>query len=262
MPATYTHAVYGQQVLKQLDDQTAALIRRHEALYNIGLHGPDILFFYKPLSANPVKELGYAMHKRPARDFFDQARREIAASPDPEAALAYILGFINHFVLDSECHPFINQFEKQSGLCHSEIESEVDRALMCSQGLNPLSTRVTAHLSVSPAADQIIAPFFGHTPKEIDRALKSMIRYLNLFVAPQPFKRRLIFTVMKKAGVYASLHGLLINEQPNPKCEECTQEVLKRMTAALPHSLRLIGEYQRLLDGSQPLDSRYDEDYE
>ncbi len=28
----------------------------HLACYNIGLHGPDLLFFYKPLSQAPIKK--------------------------------------------------------------------------------------------------------------------------------------------------------------------------------------------------------------
>lgn len=35
-----------------------ALIRRHGDLYRIGLHGPDILFYYM-VSKNPVTQFGY-----------------------------------------------------------------------------------------------------------------------------------------------------------------------------------------------------------
>ena len=44
MPATYTHAAYGPQVLEQLEPATRERIVCHLACYNIGLHGPDLLF--------------------------------------------------------------------------------------------------------------------------------------------------------------------------------------------------------------------------
>ena len=55
MPATYTHAVYGRQVLDQLEPALRERIISHLDCYNIGLHGPDLLFFYKPLSQAPIK---------------------------------------------------------------------------------------------------------------------------------------------------------------------------------------------------------------
>lgn len=116
MPATYTHAVYGRQVLDQLEPALRERIISHLDCYNIGLHGPDLLFFYKPLSQAPIKKQGYAMHHEPGRPFFEHARTLIRQSVDPEAALAYILGFINHFVLDSLNHPAIFAFQEESGL--------------------------------------------------------------------------------------------------------------------------------------------------
>lgn len=73
MPATYTHAVYGRQVLDQLEPALRERINPHLACYNIGLHGPDLLFFYKPLSQAPIKKRGYAMHHEPGRPFFENA---------------------------------------------------------------------------------------------------------------------------------------------------------------------------------------------
>ncbi len=47
--------VYGPQVLEQLEPAARERIVCHLACYNIGLHGPDLLFLYKPLSQAPIK---------------------------------------------------------------------------------------------------------------------------------------------------------------------------------------------------------------
>ena len=46
MPTTYAHDLFGKEVYKKLPSDMKALIRRYGDLYRIGLHGPDILFYY------------------------------------------------------------------------------------------------------------------------------------------------------------------------------------------------------------------------
>ena len=50
MPTTYTHYRFGMDVLSQLPDSLKKEIEKNLSLYHIGLHGPDILFYYKALS--------------------------------------------------------------------------------------------------------------------------------------------------------------------------------------------------------------------
>ena len=57
MPTTYAHDLFGKEVYKRLPSDMKALIRRHGDLYRIGLHGPDILFYYM-VSKNPVTQFG------------------------------------------------------------------------------------------------------------------------------------------------------------------------------------------------------------
>ena len=49
MPSTYAHYRLGQEVLDNLSGGIKSTILNHKQLYDIGLHGPDILFYYKPL---------------------------------------------------------------------------------------------------------------------------------------------------------------------------------------------------------------------
>ncbi len=268
MPATYTHAVYGQMVLDRLDP---ALRRRLEAwrpCYDIGLSGPDILFFYKPLSQNPVKALGYGMHQKPARPFFQQARSRIAASRNPEAALAYILGFLNHFVLDSQCHPWINRMEKELPASHSHLESELDAVLMRERGLDPSRTRVAEHIHPSRENAQVIAPFFQMEtgepvkPGQVEKALRTMKRVLNLFVAPGRAKQGVIRAGLRLAGQYEGLEGLMIRRQADPACATFCRTLRQDMEEAVPVSCRLIQEFLEKQEGKEPLDPRYDRTYE
>ncbi len=69
MPTTYAHDLFGKEVYRRLPADMKALIRRHGELYRIGLHGPDILFYYM-VSKNPVTQFGSADASREGEEPF------------------------------------------------------------------------------------------------------------------------------------------------------------------------------------------------
>ena len=56
MPTTYAHFRFGNDLLKVLPDETKKTINKNIELYNIGLHGPDILFYNKPYKKNKINK--------------------------------------------------------------------------------------------------------------------------------------------------------------------------------------------------------------
>ena len=54
MPSTYAHYRFGRDVYRRLPDDIKGIISDERRLFLIGLHGPDILFYYKPLKSNRV----------------------------------------------------------------------------------------------------------------------------------------------------------------------------------------------------------------
>ena len=41
-----------------LDGNEKKIVEKYPQLYLIGLHGPDILFYYKPLKSNSINSIG------------------------------------------------------------------------------------------------------------------------------------------------------------------------------------------------------------
>ena len=74
MPSTYAHRRFGADVLVQLPRELREKITPYRPLYDMGLHGPDLMFYYRALQSNPVNRLGNAMHEQPGRVFFTRAR--------------------------------------------------------------------------------------------------------------------------------------------------------------------------------------------
>lgn len=265
MPSTYAHYSFGRRVLSALPAPVYEELRPHLRLFDIGCHGPDILFFYHPLWPNPVSEAGREMHSRSARDFFELARRHILTYTCPEetaAAAAYLAGFLCHFALDSACHGAVETAAAAGGPGHLQIEMEFDRYLMVRDGLDPLSFPLTAHIRPRPAFAAAISDLLpGVTADKVEAALRSMIRCHGLMHAPDGLKRAFLRRAAPHLPGLSELCGLLISETPSPACTGIRRELLGLYSAALPQACALILDFRRCCAQNQPLGPRYSRAY-
>lgn len=258
MPATYAHYRFGQEVRKNLPEKEKKIVEEFPELFLIGLHGPDIFFYYKPFSKNRVRQIGNDMHKRAGRDFFGPAAEVVRAHEENHAYLAYLYGFICHFALDVACHGYVDEKIAKSGISHTEIEAEFDRMLMVKDGHDPIRYKPTGHIVPSLENAEIIQAFFEAADStQILDTLKGMVSYLNLLVAPSKGKRFLIDTVLKLTGNYEDLHGLVINYVSNKDCADSTKELSDRYGQAKTQAVSLIHEYSGFPEGKEGLDPIY-----
>lgn len=240
MPSTYAHYKFGQDVLQKLPEELQSIIQHHLPLYHIGLHGPDILFYYHPLVPHPVNQVGYHLHGMNASIFFRNGLSVLKDMSDPEAGLAYLFGFICHFTLDSECHGYIEYKIRHSNMTHTEIETDFDRKLLQAAGYQPERTCLTSHIQPRIGDAEIISKFFPKlTEKQIKKSLASMIYYNRLLLAPRKLKRCFILLLLRMTGNYPEMHGLFIPKCPRQGCEDSTRELTKRKKEAIPVAVHL-----------------------
>lgn len=259
MPATYAHYRFGQNVRETLSRREQEAIDAYPELYLIGLHGPDIFFYYRPLSSNPVSEMGYTLHERSGGSFFENARSVIASSREPAAALAYAYGVLCHFALDVSCHAYVYESIAASGISHTEIEGEFDRSLMLLDGINPTTHIQTGHIRPTARNAGIIASFYpGISPGQIQKTLRSMIVVNRLLLAGNSAKRRLIYAAMRLAGKYEELHGMVISPNGNPACEEINRELMRMYKLGLERANAFITSFGDFLSGKQELERLFD----
>ena len=259
MPSTYAHRRFGANVLDHLPTELREKLEARRELYDIGLHGPDLLFYYHAIKSTPISALGNAMHEQPGRIFFDRARNVVRAAPDREAAMAYALGFVCHFALDSTCHPYVERYTRESGVTHCEIETEFDNMLLRRDGYDPMKFFTASHIHPSAENARVIAPFYEEiSEQDALESMKGMRSVHKLLQASNPAKRWVVLTGMKVVGKYDSLHGLVANPQPNPKCTESDRQLDALYAKALPLAEKLILEYVAKVDTDVPLDAAYD----
>ena len=284
MPAFYAHKRFGAMVAKELPECVRKVIHSNEALFELGLQGPDFLFYYQPWHKNRVAAYGVRMHETPGHVFFRQAKRVLSDSSSRSAAFqtaadetefldcfnaygqrayAYLIGFLCHFVLDSACHPYVNAMMKPTGAGHLEIEGEFEKFLLRMDGQNPLSWPVAAHIADDAQTAQTVSLFYKKiTFRETEDALRDFKHYKRLLTAPFAWKQHLINLLLHIGGKYQIYKGLMLQPKDNPHCEETNQTLWKQMQDAVGAAVELAHELDVSVWKGAPLSARFDYDFE
>ena len=262
MPATYAHYKFGKEVYRALPQELRQIIKENRAAYLIGLHGPDLLFYYHPCCKNRINQLGVKMHRQLASDFFNHARIVYQEKPS-YVLLSYLCGFLCHFMLDSTCHGYVGRFEKQTGISHAEIETELDRYLMIETGKEPRVYLPASVLDDSEENCRVIARMFPSvTPKQIHRALEGQKLYDRLLTCKNPMKEKVVLGGMHVLGCYDILEGQVMRKKANPACRESTTRLMELYQKALDETPAILENlYQCLYGTGTTLSSRFLRDY-
>ena len=229
MPTTYTHFAYGRDVFDLLPGPVQEDLRPYIHFYDIGVHGPDILFYYRSFRRNSVNQYGVKVHHEPAAVFFRHAMKEYLIQGCRPEAKAYLAGFMTHFILDSTCHPYIRRQIRRTGISHTEIETDFDAVLMEEDGKNARKYHTARHLRTSGKYTRIIAPYFLKTPGQIREGLIEMKFVLNRVFHTRFGARRFIASMISRWFIPGlRLPAYYVKKKVNPGNKE-TLEHLNRL---------------------------------
>lgn len=120
MPDIVVHTSFGAEILERVD---ADVVRD---IYNLGLLGPDpFLFyhFYVPPFRNRVNKYSSVMHRMHTGDFLIALARRACTSRE---VFSFLAGFLCHYALDSNTHPYIIRKSRGSYAMHMAIEHKLD----------------------------------------------------------------------------------------------------------------------------------------
>lgn len=259
MPAFYAHDRFGKEVSARLDGELKQIVKKHYRQFRIGLQGPDLFFFYRPYFPNKISKYGNHLHDISAYPFFQHAVKIIRKKGRKTREYAYLLGFLCHYILDSECHPYVETYIARSGVHHLEIEEEFEKMLMRADGKDPFSYPLATLIPVDIATAEAIRPFYEKmTSKIVLRSLKDMRMIKRLFTTRTSGKQALINTAMKMTGKYASMKGLMNQRIDNPKCRESNQELKRRFDDAVGLAVKMAEGLDASIQTGKELEKRLD----
>ena len=263
MPAFYAHYRFGARVSGRLDGEIRKIITKYHAQFAIGLQGPDLFFFYRPWSSNEVSAYGYHLHEISAYPFFEHGVSVVKEKGRDSREYAYLLGFICHFILDSECHPYVAQMIEETGVPHLEIEEEFEKKLLRMDGKDPFAYRLEKLVPTDDDTAAAAAAFYEKADQStVHQALRDLKMVKRLFTAPGKLEQHAINSVMKLLGKYDNWKGLMNQHQDNEKCLGSNEGLMRRFDRAVPLAVKMMECFDESLQTGSPLDLRFDRTFE
>lgn len=259
MPSNYAHYRFGAELLPQLPEDVQRTVKRFRGLYDVGLHGPDLFFYYSPLTKTKIGGLGHSYHLFTGAEFFQRSARRLRLDPS-DAGIAYLYGVLGHYCLDSAAHPSVNGWNDAGRAGHVEIEVEFDRYLLELDGKSPAYTQdLSPHLHLGPGACDTIAEFYPPaTGRHIRQALKNMIFVTKTLTVPDGARRTLVKKVM---GLGGPVTQIIMGKDPNPNCLWAPEEMMPLYRQAAENFPVMARELQAHMEKGTPLGPLFQRDF-
>ena len=208
MPDFTTHVLFGEKLLSQMPEDARETVLRNPSAFYWGAQGPDPLF-YSPGSRGDRKLplLGGLMHRQRTGRLLEElvlAAGE-ASGEEGDFLRAYLLGFLSHYVLDREVHPYVYFLVERRKKAlpencwpsiHSRVECHIDDLLYPrmknDQPVQRFRPGAFCPLD-EPGAGRLAALYrrllekvYGQTPDpgDLAKAFQACLRYNRFFYGP------------------------------------------------------------------------------
>ena len=225
MPYNFTHALVGLAAQQKLRAPLSSLIAENSGAFLIGTMGPDPYFgdaMPRPLFSRCRVDLAEKLHSLDMRTLFAAA---IPLVGDSAVKHAYILGFLCHFLLDTNAHPYIEA--RFAGAAHTPSEIQMDLMMTDRSGLinipqPPRRFYRTAHLAELDELHAALAhSLFGDNKRArkgvFARSFRKWIAVNTLSYDPNNRKLRFFGWLEKVFHMKGKLTGYLVSHHPDPQ---------------------------------------------
>lgn len=225
MPANYAHYRFGLEMLEQMPGDLRRPANRFRRLYDVGLHGADLFYYYNPVMSTKTGALAEKYHDQSGVDFFGRICRGLRMTPS-EAGEAYLYGLLAHYALDSLCRPYLKQLQKK-GMDIAMLEAEFDCFLLETDGkLPPNRQNFSNHMKLTPGECETAAKFYsGVKAAHVRTCLRNMAWTTKTLAMGDGASREM---VKKGVGWILREHKeLVIPPRTDPSLAQYMQELLK-----------------------------------
>ncbi len=242
MPGFVTHYLFGVKSYKALNNKELKnIIKNNRNSFSLGLQGPDIFFYFLPTMLGKKVNIASKMHKENTNRFFQEMIKymsDIHGKKAYETACAYIHGFMGHYILDTNMHPYVysrvgtSTSNKTMGK-HYGLETDIDREILWDyKKLRQADFSHSARIDLSYYQKNVIAGLL-HTAilntydidisvKLIKSAITSFYIECALLTDSKEYKYKAINGIEHYVFGYDILSPLLINDIPHSEdpCNE------------------------------------------
>ena len=245
MPNIYTHVIFAQELVNTtMTSKQKDMLENRSQLYEIGANGPDYLYFHgttpkKVKEKSHVRTLGKYCHRRGINDFYHQALEVIRNEKEADVKqgeIAYIMGHLTHWALDSTTHPYIfwrtGSGDSASQFRHHRMESLLDAiVLKIKKGKTIKDYKVYKVCEVDIDDVRAIARIYVNCakkvygvqakPHEILQALNEWAQIQKLLYDRKGKKLKAFQTIEETIKQSGLVSGMIVPNEPDDPCDVC-----------------------------------------
>lgn len=212
MPGYDTHYVFGVHSYRRMPDSDIKLsISKEKSAYTLGLLGPDIFFYYATEIVAARKNIGSLMHTTKTDTFYKYALEytETLHGKARDIAVAYVSGFLSHYVLDCLVHPYVYWMTDYLNRSrdylqkHFSLETDIDIILLKNYlGVSPREFMKNSQVELSEYQKDVISDLLHYTIRRTyanSRITKKGIRMAIVSLQKEHKMLKLFSTKMKNA---------------------------------------------------------------
>ncbi|MBB6672874.1 zinc dependent phospholipase C family protein [Cohnella nanjingensis] len=210
MPNIWAHIQFGREIAADTPWQTCLADRTWLTAYQLGCQGPDFLFYdnYLPWRPEtPANRLGSLLHNLHCGPFLLDLFAAARGRPLADPAVAFVIGFLQHHILDRHMHPYVFSLSGFKRWNHQRFETAMDSAILLRRaGIATGTTPVAPEIDTGGRLPGGFADTFGRlvakhypglagaiAPAALNRAVAQFVQAQRLFFDPRGWKGKLLF---------------------------------------------------------------------
>lgn len=252
MPSHYAHYRFGAELIGKLPPEIHRTVSRFRQLYDVGLHGPDILNYHDPVIKDATVRLCDKFHHQTGQEFFERVCRAVRMHPS-EGMRAYLYGLLAHYALDSISAAFIAKVAEEKKLSRGRIWAEFDRSLLDMDGKTPpYLFDQSAHMQLTPGECQTVALFYPNVGSSgISRSIKRMASCTRILSGSKGSRRQLVIRTAERLAPRVA--ELAIPLHPIHPLARTNKDLLRLYHLAQSRYLSLLEQIRTHLRRKTPL---------
>ena len=243
MPANYAFHSFGAEALRRLPETQQRPIQRFRRLYNGGVHGADLFFWFRPMVPSAVGELYHTYHSMSGQEFFAQACELLKQNPS-EGGMACLYGLLANYCLNTQLAPLFREAMANGNVTRTELEVELDRYLLSLDGKTPAHQQdMSPNLKMTRGECVTLAMFFPPvTAANAYSAYRSQMHWTRRMTAKKRGFTQLLLKASK--GTFAQQ---MMPDHANHKClhlDSAMAECCSRALELYPEMARQLTAYR------------------
>lgn len=204
MPDVAMHHAFGQEVRASLPEEVQEYLM--DTPYVFALYGPDPWFMHQPWKRRQGR--GRWMHTTKTGAFLMALAEKAKEGSAPREMFSYLAGFLCHYALDSEAHPYIIWRSTETWptkRAHRDLEHALDAALLKREGHWKEKHPVTDYHFPDLRLPEAMAP-------DLNAVYENVYGWKNAFSSLNPcyHRYRALYRVMEKPWSFLTVLASVI----------------------------------------------------